>query len=213
MRAVNLLPRSTSSSRKAGFDRVLAVGLAITVLVVAALAGGFFLEKAHAGTERRALAAAQAALATAQSQHPTTQTPAPAQLQAPAVLLQSAPWHLALDAALASRVSWDVLLSQLEYVVPARVILTSVTIGGANGATGGSVTLGGSAFSMHDIGVFLSTLAHVPKLSQVTLVSSAANTGQGSKSVVTFQITAQATLPAAPVAPTAATDTTTTTGG
>ena len=212
MRAVNLLPRATSSSRKAaGFDRVLAVGIAVTVLVVAALAGGFFLEKAHAGTERRALAAAQAALATAKSQQPATQTPAPAQLQIPAVLSQAEPWHLALDAALASRVSWDVLLSQLEYVVPAKVVLTSVTLGGTAGATGGTVSLGGSAFSMHDIGVFLSTLAHVPKLSQVTLVSSAANTG--GKSVVTFQITAQAAIPAPPAPPAGAADMTTTTGG
>jgi Tfp pilus assembly protein PilN len=212
MRAVNLLPRATNSGRrKAGFDRVLAVGIAITVLVTAALAGGFFLEKAHAGTERQRLAAAQRALAAARAKLPATRAPAPAQLQTPVVLSQAEPWHLALDAALASRVSWDVLLSQLEYVVPARVVLTSVTLGGTAGATGGTVSLGGSAYSMHDIGVFLSTLTHVPKLSQVTLVSSAANTG--AKKVVTFQITAQAALPAALVAPATADMTTTTTGG
>lgn len=213
MRAVNLLPRATSSGRrKAGADRVLAVGIAITVLVAAALAGGFFLEKAHAATARQRLAAAQKALAAAQSRLPATQTPAPAQLQTPVVLSQAEPWHLALDAALASRVSWDVLLSQLEYVVPARVVLTSVTLGGTAGATGGTVSLGGSAYSMHDIGVFLSTLAHVPKLSQVNLVSTAANTG--AKKVVTFQITAQAAIPAAPAPPAASADmTTTTTGG
>lgn len=210
MRAVNLLPRATGSSRTAGFDRVLAVGLALTVLVLAALGGGFYLEKTHAATERQRLAAAQAALASAQSRQPTTHSPAPAHLPIPVVLSQQQPWHVALDAALATRVSWDVLLSQLEYVVPPKVILTTVTIGGAAGATGGTVALGGSAFSMHDIAVFLSTLARVPKLSQVTLVSSAANAGSN---VRTFQITAQATLPAAVTAPAVTADTTTTTGG
>ena len=112
---------------------------------------------------------------------------------------------------ISSRVSWDVLLTQLEYVVPAKVGLTTVSFGGVPGATGAStvaLSLGGTAFSLHDVAVFVSTLARVPKISQVTLVSAAANTGS---SVLTFQITAQVTLPATAVTPVTAD--TTTTGG
>src|SRR5690348_15929514 len=113
MRAVNLLPRETSN-KKLGIDRALVAGVAFTALVAALLAGSFFLEKAHAATQRQRLAAAQAALAQAQSQQPTTHSPAPAHLQIPVVLSQQQPWHVALNAALATRVSWDVLLTQLE---------------------------------------------------------------------------------------------------
>ena len=196
MRAVNLLPRQTSGSAL-GFDRALAVAIAITVLVVAAVAGGFFLEKAHAGTARQEAASAQAALDLARSQQPTTTSPTPAQLQVPVVLSQAQPWHLALDSALSTRVAWDVLLAQLEYVVPSSVTLSTVTLGSSSGATGGTVTLGGTAYSSKDVAVFLAALARVPKVSQVALTSSATETG---KKDVTFQITAQMTLPAVAIA-------------
>jgi Tfp pilus assembly protein PilN len=212
MRAVNLLPRQ-ASNKKLGLDRTLVAGVAITVLVAAIMAGGFFLEKAHAATARQRLATAQAALAQAQSQQPTSHSPAPAQLQIPVVLTQQQPWHVALSSALSTRVSWDVLLTQLEYVVPDRVSITNVTLGAAGAtvsASSGTITLGGTAFSSQDVAVFLSTLARVPRLSDVTLVSSTANSGT---SVMTFQITAQMSLPAALTAPVAPTDTTTTTGG
>ena len=212
MRAVNLLPRQTSNNG-VGIDRALVTGVAFTVLVAAILAGGFFLEKANAAGAQKRLAVAQAALERAQTQQPSTTSPGPTQLQIPVVLSQQAPWHVALDAALATRVSWDVLLKQLEYVVPNRVGLTNVSVGGA-GATAGSasgmITLGGTAFSSNDIAVFLSTLARVPNLSQVTLVSTQANSGT---SVMTFQVTAQMALPAALTAPPVTDTTTTTTGG
>src|SRR5437660_12229985 len=105
MRAVNLLPRATSS-RQTGIDRVLVATVALTVVVVAALAGGFLLEKAQASNERQQLAAVQAALAQAQSEQ-TKNTSPQAQLQIPVVLSQQEPWHVALDSALASRVAWD----------------------------------------------------------------------------------------------------------
>jgi len=156
---------------------------------------------------------AQAALAQAQSQQPTSHFPAPRQLQIPVVLSQQEPWHVALGAALSTRVSWDVLLRQLEYVVPNRVSLTSVTVGGAGasaGAASGTVTLGGYAFTSDDVAVFLATLARVPKVSEVTLVSSTTNSRS---TVQTFQITAQMALPAAVTAPPASEMTTTATPG
>lgn len=212
MRAVNLLPRETNG-RKFGLSGELAAGIGFTVLIAAAVLGGFIVERSQAGTERQRLAAAQAAYANAVAQRPAKQTV----LQPPAVLSQTEPWHLALDSALATRVSWDVLLSQLEYVVPPKVVLTSVDFSSAAGSTAASaptsatVSLGGSAYTLHDVAVFLSTLSRVPRLSQVTLMNTAA-TGTGAKTVQTFQITAQVTLPTAP-APPAAPTTTTTSGG
>ena len=213
MRAVNLLPRQ-ASKRKLPIDRTLGAAVILTALVVAALVGGFFIEKANAASALKLQAAAQAALAQAQSQQPTNHTPAPATLQIPVVLSQQEPWHVALDAALSTRVAWDELLRELEYVVPDRITLTTVTLGSGGDATtgsaggGGTITLGGSAYSATDVAVFLSTLARVPHLTGVTLLSSAVNVGSN---ILTFQITAQMALPAAPIAP--ATDTTTTTGG
>src|SRR5437016_11863633 len=127
MRAVNLLPRETSSGQF-GLDRTLFAAVALTVIVIAALGGGFFLEKGRASTERQRLLAAQAALAQAQSEQ-TKNTSPQAKLQVPVVLSQQEPWHVALDSALASRVAWDVLLRQLEYAVPDKVSLSNVTIG------------------------------------------------------------------------------------
>jgi Tfp pilus assembly protein PilN len=208
MRAVNLLPRDTTS-QQLGFDHTILVGMAFTLVVAAAMAGGFYIEKANAATQRQRLATAQAALTQAQSQQPSAHSPGPVLLQVPAVLSQEQPWHVAVDTALASRVAWDVLLGQLEYVVPDKITLSTVTLGStgsAPGAAGGTITLGGSAFSSADLATFLSTLARVPKISNVTLLSSAATKGT---SVTTFQISAQMTVSAPPAPPAAATSTTT----
>jgi Tfp pilus assembly protein PilN len=212
MRAVNLLPRDTGN-QSLGADRTLIVGIAVTVFVVVILGGAYFLAQSNAASARQRLAAAQAALAQAESQASSAQSPGPAQLQVPVVLSQQQPWHVALNAALSTRVAWDVLLQQLEYAVPNKISLTSVTLGGAGasaGATSGTITLAGSAFSADDVAVFISTLERLPHVSQVNLVS---NTGASGSKVQTFSITAQMTLPAALTAPPPATDTTTTTGG
>jgi Tfp pilus assembly protein PilN len=210
MRAVNLLPRQASRS-KLSLDRTVVIAVAVTVLVMAALVGGFFMEKADAASKLKLETDSQAALAQAQSRQPTRHTPAPQTLQIPVVLSQEEPWHVALSAALSTRVAWDELLSDLEYVVPDKITLTSVSLGSGgdptSGTSGGTITLGGNAYSSTDVANFLSLLARIPKLTNVTLMTSAVNVGTN---VVTFQITAQMTLPAPPVAP--VTDTTTTTG-
>jgi Tfp pilus assembly protein PilN len=213
MRAVNLLPRE-SSANKNGVDRTLVVGIAVTVFVAAILAGSFFLAKANAASANQRLADAQAALIQAQTQQPSSQSPGPNRLQIPVVLSQQEPWHVALDSALSTRVAWDAFLRQLEYAVPDKVTLTAITLGGAGigaGAASGAITLGGNAFSSHDVAEFLSTLARLPKVSQVSLVSNSSTTGSN---VETFAITAQMRLPAALTTPppTDTTATTTTTG-
>jgi len=212
MRAVNLLPRETTGGQFAA-DRTLLGAVAFTLVVIAAVAGGYFIEKAHASTERQHLALVQSALAQAQSRQSKNTSPH-AQLQVPVVLSQQEPWHVALDAALSSRVAWDVLLRQLEYAVPDNVSLTTVTIGAtgsAGGAASGAISIAGNAFSEGAVAAFLATLARVPKLTQPTLVSTTTNAGS---SVTGFQITAQMALPVALTPPTLnTTATTTTTGG
>lgn len=211
MRAVNLLPRQVSGQR-IGVDRTMVLGIAVTVLVAVLVAGGFFIEKSHAASEAQRAALIQAALERAQAAQQSGKTTPAAQLQIPVVLSQAQPWHLALTSALSTRVAWDTLLQQLEYVVPDRITITNVALGGAGavaGGTTGSIALGGTAFSSDDIAVFESNLQHVPGLSQVTLVSSTANS---QSPVHTFQMTAQMALPAALTAP-PVTNTTTTTGG
>jgi len=210
MRAVNLLPRETGS-KKLGVDRGLAIGIAVTVFIAAILAGGFFLERANAASANQRLADAQAALTAAQTQQPTTHTSGPARLQIPVVLSQQEPWHVALDAAISTRVAWDNVLQQLEYAVPDRITLTSVSLGGAGstpGGASGAIALSGTSFSSADVAVFLSTLSRLPKVSQVVLVSDQANVGSP---VHNFSVTAQLTLPVALTAPPATTDTTATT--
>lgn len=210
MRAVNLLPRDTSSN-SLGFDRTLAVGIAVTVFVAAILAGGFFLERDNAASARQRLADAQAALTAAQTQQPSTPSSGSPRLQIPVVLSQLEPWHVALDSAVATRVAWDALLRQLEYAVPDRITLTAVTLGGAGDGSGtpsGSIALTGNAFSADEVAAFLATLARLPKVSQVTLVSNATNAGS---TVQNFSVTAQLAVPAAAAAP-SATATTSTTG-
>ena len=101
------------------------------------------------------------------------------------------------------------LLRQLEYVVPGRVTVTNMTIGGT-GTPSGAILIGGTAFSSNDIAVLLSTLARVPHVSQVALVNTTAASSESN--LQTFQVTAQMALPAAVTAP-PVTDTTTTTGG
>src|SRR6478735_8947923 len=103
MRAVNLLPRQPGADEKFGVDRAVVIGVVITVVIAVMLAGGYFIEKGNAATAKQRLAVVQAELAQAESQQPTTSTPAPTMLQAPVVLSQTAPWHVALDAALSTR--------------------------------------------------------------------------------------------------------------
>jgi Tfp pilus assembly protein PilN len=211
MRAVNLLPRQVSNP-KVVIDRMLVLGIALTLLVTTLVAGGFFLEKSHAASEAKRAAAIEAAVEHLRNQQSSSPTPA-ARLEIPVVLSQAQPWHVALDSVLSSRVAWDTFLQELEYVVPDNVSISNVTVGGAGAASGvtdGSITLAGSAFSSEDVAVFLSTLARVPGVSDTTLVNETRNAGSKDLS---FQITAQMALPAALTAPPVTEMTTTPTGG
>ncbi|MDX6480133.1 MAG: hypothetical protein QOG85_643 [Gaiellaceae bacterium] len=220
MRAVNLLPRETST-RTLDVNSELSAAIAFTAVILVAVLGGFFLERSHVTAEKQRLASIQATFdketAEANAKH--------TQLQNPDVLSQEQLWHVALDSALSTRMRWDVLLAQLEYVTPDRIRLTNVTFGSppaATSAPGSSVTsslvgqtvatvqISGNAYTLQDIAVYLSTLSRVPKLSQVRLVTSTRTKGSDWG---TFQLKAQVILPTAPAPPVATTDTTTDSGG
>lgn len=203
MKAVNLLPSDSNSRRVSGGRRIdpfVASGAAITVVVAAALAGGFALEHSHASAAQRKLATARAELTRIEAesrQGSGTSTPS---VPVPAVTQQQLPWEAALTSALSTRVAWDDVLAQLARVVPANVTVTTVTLGGAVAGTtpapgsDGSLSLGGTAFSENGVVQLLSRLGLVSDLSNVALTSSTADPKTG---VVTFTVTAQVGTPTA----------------
>jgi Tfp pilus assembly protein PilN len=213
VKAVNLLPRETRSSRRGrSVDPLLVGGVALTVVVVAAVGAGFVLTHSRASSEQNKLAAARAELAvlTAAARQPsggTTPT-----LPTPAVTQQLGPWQAALATALQTRIPLDGILSQLARVVPANVTVTTVNLGGATSGSSSSTSgtppasapagstaslqLGGTAFSEDGVAQLLSRLALVPGLSNVVLASSTADPKTGR---VTFQVSAQVSTPAIPL--------------
>src|SRR5262249_13137439 len=139
-----------------------------------------------------------------------------------AVLAQQGPWRVALNTAMSTRMSWDVLLGEIANVTPSRIVLNTLSFGnsagtpfaqtGAFGDTGGApvttLSIGGKAYNEHDVAVFMSTLAHVPRIVDVAIVS----TGIDDSGTVNFSIAAHVALPVGITPPAPATDTTTTTG-
>jgi Tfp pilus assembly protein PilN len=199
VRAVNLLPRE-SNTRRGGrrVDPFVVGGATLTVVVAAALAGGFALEHSHASSDQRQLATARAELARLQGEATKgsgTKTPT---LPTPTVTQQQLPWEAALTSALSSRVAWDDVLAQLARVVPANVTVTTVTLGASTaGSTAvpgsaGSLALGGTAFNENGVAQLLSRLGLVPDLGSIALTSSTADPKTG---VVTFAISAQVSPP------------------
>ncbi len=221
MKAVNLLPRETRSSRSGlRVDPLLAAGAALTAVVVAALLGGFVLVHSHAASAQKQLAAARTQLAALEAARQASAGTTPT-LPTPTVTQSAAPWQSALASALQTRVPWDAVLSQLARVIPANVTVSTVSLGGATIAAGssstssssnssaaasstsspGSLQLGGTAFSENGVAQLLSRLALVPNLSQVALTSSSADPKNGH---VTFEISAQVALPGSAVSALAA---------
>ncbi|HLX31145.1 MAG TPA: PilN domain-containing protein [Gaiellaceae bacterium] len=199
MRAVNLLPRDTRSRRGGRrVDPLVAGGAALTVVVVAAVAGGFALAHGHATSEQQKLATARAELRQLQAQERRSSVTTKPVLPTPTVIAQEVPWQAAVTSALLTRVAWDDVLWQLAHVVPANLTLSTVTLGGsATGSTtsatpgaAGSLTVGGTAFSEQGVAQLLARLSLVPGVSGVTLTSSSADPKSG---VVTFVVAASVT--------------------
>lgn len=220
MKAVNLLPSEEAGGRGRRLDPLAVGGIVVTVVVAAAVAGGYLLEHGHAKTASQQLAVARSQLANAKAQHesaPPAHATAPA-LTTPSVTAQEQTWRDAVASALSTRIAWDRVLHEFSQVIPSDITVSSLTMGapsasssGSSGATG-AFTLAGQAFSEDGVARLLSRLMLVPDLSGAALQNSTANPKTG---VVSFQIQAQmkgASAPAASSTSAAPTTGTTTTG-
>lgn len=217
MRAVNLLPRETRSSRSASsIDPLLAGGAALTVVVVVALGAGFFLVRSHAASAQKNLATARAQLTVLEAAARKASGGTTPILPTPTATQSEGPWQSALTSALVTRLPWDGVMAQLARVIPANVTVSTVNLGSSSTpasssssttpgtpatpppATGsaGALQLGGMAFSGDDVARLLSRLALVPNLSDVALASSTADPKTGH---VTFEISAQVAPPSVPL--------------
>ncbi|MGH3008496.1 MAG: PilN domain-containing protein [Gaiellaceae bacterium] len=202
MKAVNLLPREANAGRSfRGVDPVRAGGAALTIAVVAAVGGAFALAHSHAASAQRQLTTAKSELAQLQKEQTQGGTVATPILPTPSVTGQTPTWQAAVESALAGRVAWDGVLSQIGRVTPGNVTLTNVTLGGGAAATPGSLSLAGTAFNEDGVAQLLARLQLVSSLSGVTLTSSNADPKSG---VVSFVIGAQTNIPVTSVTAVAA---------
>jgi hypothetical protein len=221
MRAVNLLPREAQDRNSLRGVNKLRVGATVlTLVVVAAVGGGFTLARSHARSEQQELAAARSALTLLQARQQETSRNAAPPLASPSVTSQEMPWMAALSTALATRIAWDRTLAELAHVVPATVTLSNVTLGPTSGTTStpgaaGTFSISGQAYSQDGVAQLLSRLLLVPDLTQVALQSTSTDP---KSNVVTFDISAQVkgastAFTTTTTAPTSTTTTPTTTAG
>jgi len=214
MRAVNLLPRESRSSRSVTAQNLPAVvGGGLGFLVVAALAAGYLSASSKVAAAQQDLQTAQTQLAST----PVPPTPKPQVNTAPtAAVAEQAPRLQAVSAALSQRIAWDRLLREFSFVLPTDVWLQSVGMTAPTGTSSANgFTVSGTTSSYEGVARMLSRMYLVPDLTAVTLSSVG-----GSDKLISFTINASvkggaaATPPPAPPAPApSSTDTTTTDGG
>ena len=195
MRAVNFLPREGRSGqrRATGFDPFLVGAVVLTVVVVAAIGGGFVLGRSHASSQQQQLDAARAQLASAVARQAAANPGTPI-VATPAVLGQIPTWKAAVGTALSTRVPYDLILAQFGRLVPARVTVESLTLGGSTsrtapaGGSGGELAIGGTAFGNDDVAQLLARLALMPQVTGAQLTSSVTDP---TTHIVTYAISAQ----------------------
>lgn len=212
MRAVNLLPRESRSSRSITAQNLPAVfGGGLGFVVVAALAAGYLSASSKVSAAQKDLTAAQQQLA-------ATPAPPPPKVEAntspTAAVAEQGPRLEAVSSALSQRIAWDRVLREFSFVLPTDVWLSSVAMTAPTpGATNG-FTITGQTSSYESVARMLSRMYLVPDLTGVTLSSVA-----GAGKLVSFSINASvkgaaAPPPAAAPAPApVATDTTSTDSG
>ncbi|HEY1366990.1 MAG TPA: PilN domain-containing protein [Gaiellaceae bacterium] len=208
MRAVNLLPKDASGGRSlfTAKNAPIVAGVGVGLVSALGLSAGYLTTSAKLTDAKFRLADAQAQLA-ALPKPEADEGPVAPQLAA-----AKSARVAAVSTALAGRVMWDRLLSELSQVLPGDVWLTSLNLTAADptsaSTTGTSSTtaptgfdLQGTTYSHDSVARFLSRLALVPELADVQLVNSTRSPGART---VTFEMTA--TLKASPnaVAPPAA---------
>jgi Tfp pilus assembly protein PilN len=219
MRAVNLLPRESRSSRSVTAQNLPAVvGGGIGFVVVAALAAGYLSASSRVSAAQQSLDAAKAQLAKTPLPPPAP-THVDAGAGAAAVANEQAPRLQAVSVALSQRIAWDRILREFSLVLPSDVWISSLsmtapaagaTTTASSAATG--FTIQATTYSYDSVARMLSRMQLIPDLTNVTL-SPANKSGR----LVQFGISASVKGAAAPPAPAPAvvppsTDSTTTTG-
>ena len=214
MRAVNLLPRETRSSRSVTAQNLPAVvGGGMGFLVVAALAGGFLSASSKVADAQRSYNDAKQRLAA------TPLPPAPAQpvnVPPAAIVNEKAPRLQAVASVLGQRIAWDRILREFSQVLPSDVWISSLSMSAPTAGSSNGFSVTATTYSYDSVARMLSRMALVPDLTGVTLQSTAP-----SGRLVQFSLAASikgAAAPAARAAPAAAptdtsTDTTSTDGG
>ena len=205
MRAVNLLPRDSESSRSENSRAWLLIAGGGIVMVTVATVVLALSTAATIDGKRDELAATEAAIAAVPTQGRSAPTSA-------VIVQERTDRTVALAAALTSRVPFDRLLRDLSYVLPQDAWLTGMTAAapvgasaapGAPAASSGSpgITIQGATYTQESVARVLARLSTLPSLEQVRLTGSslvlptdAGPTDKKSKSkqkpVVTFTISA-----------------------
>ena len=208
MRAVNLLPSEAQRRSRRAPNPVATAGAMAGVVVVAFVGGGNLLETSRVAAAQRALNDAKLQLAA------TPLPPAAPKVVPPpaAVAAQMQPRLQAVTSALATRIAWDRILREFSLVLPTDVQLSQLQLSepSGTGQAANGLQLSGVTFSYAGVARFLSRLALVPDLTDVTLGNTTVSDG-----VVTFSVSAgvKGAAPVAPAAPLPSTTTTTTTTG
>jgi Tfp pilus assembly protein PilN len=197
MRAVNLLPReeakrSFEAKRGVVFGGVAGAALATVVLgsMVMSAGGSVNAKQSELDTIRAQVAAIPVV--------PVVDTS-----REDALAAEKGARVGALSAALAGRVAWDRVLRQVSLVLPEDVWLTNLSAAAPDAtaaAVGSGLTLTGSTYSQNGVARFLSRLAVIPDLGNVTLQSSQGRL-VNDRELVQFTILADVRPPGTSAAP------------
>jgi type IV pilus assembly PilN-like protein len=210
MRAVNLLPRETRSSRSVTAQNLPAVvGGGVGFLVVAALAGSYLSASAKLADAQRSYNDAKTQLA-ATPLPPAPQTPV--DTTPSIVVTEHAPRLQAVATVLGQRIAWDRVLREFSQVLPNDVWISSLTMAAPSGGGTNGFSVSATTYSFDSVARMLSRMALVPDLTGVTLQSTA-HSGRLVQFSLSASIKGAAAPVVAPVAPVPApTDTTSTDG-
>jgi Tfp pilus assembly protein PilN len=180
MRAVNLLPEDTSSRKIANPGALPIAGAAATLVAVGAV---FALAHSESGT----VATRQARVDELKQQLASVPTPRTAGSTAGAAILGSRDSRTAaVQAALKSRVPWDVLLRQVAQILPDGTWLDGMQLAApVTGATAAAaaadptapatsgITITGYTTDAAQVAIIMQRLAALPSLADIKLQPSA----------------------------------------
>jgi Tfp pilus assembly protein PilN len=194
MRAVNLLPKEDTQSRRKQTSWPVVIGLAGAAVVMAALGAGLLQAKGAVSERQDEFVAANAELASLPTQ---AAQPADKSAQLAAERVKRA---AALSSAFSYHVSWDRVLRRFALVLPDDVWLTSLTAtapktpgpavaAAVPGAAPTGFTITGHTYSQEGVARLLARLSVLPDLANVQLQTSVL--GEiGERPVIQFTILA-----------------------